>query len=175
MAQKGLRELMRGRILAPLAALLLACAMSGALGAPRDKSPAWASLTADQQQVLAPLSGDWSKLAREQKIKWIGIAKRYPTMKPEEQKRAQGRMQRWAKLTPAQRWEAREQYRSIGKAAPNRREELRRYWAEYQALPPHEKRMFDVPPSYVPPAERRQRTRSPKTRPHSAYVLPAPL
>ena len=94
---------MRGRILAPLAALLLACAMSGALGAPRDKSPAWASLTADQQQVLAPLSGDWSKLAREQKIKWIGIAKRYPTMKPEEQKRAQGRMQRWAKLTPAQR------------------------------------------------------------------------
>jgi len=175
MAEESLVELMRGWIRTALAALLLACAMTGAVGAPKDKSPAWASLTADQQQVLAPLSGDWSKLSREQKIKWLGIAKRYPTMKSEEQKRAQERMQRWAKLTPAQRWEAREQYRSIDKVATSRREELRRYWAEYQALPPHEKRMFDVPPSYVPPAERRQRAPSPKTRPHSAYVLPAPL
>ena len=179
MAEEGFRELMRGthfpRTLAAVAALLLGLAMTGALGAPKDRGPVWASLTADQQQVLAPLSGEWNKLPREQKIKWIGIAKRYPTMKPVEQKRAQGRMQLWSKLTPAQRWEAREQYRSIGKVAPNRREELRRYWADYQALPPHEKRMFDVPPSYVPPAERRQRAHSPKVKPHSAFVLPAPL
>ncbi len=166
---------MRGRILAVVAALLLGFAVPGAIGAPKEKAPAWASLTADQQQVLAPLSGEWGKLSRDQKTKWLGIAKRYPAMKFEEQQRAQGRMQRWAKLTPDQRREAREQYRSIGKVAPSRREELRRYWAEYQALPPHEKRMFDVPPSYVPPAERRQRAPSPKTRPHSAYVLPAPL
>jgi hypothetical protein len=173
MAEKGFRELMR----AALAALLLGLALTSAIGAPKEKEkgPAWASLTADQQQALAPLSGEWSKLARDQKTKWLGIAKRYPALNPEEQKRAQGRMQLWAKLTPAQRAEAREQYRSIGKAAPSRREELHRYWAEYQALPPHEKRMFDVPPSYVPPAERRQRAASPKTRPHSTYVLPAPL
>ena len=160
---------------AALAALLLGLALTSAIGAPKEKGPAWASLTADQQQALAPLSAEWGKLARDQKTKWLGIAKRYPAMNPEEQKRVQGRMQLWAKLTPAQRSEAREQYRSIGKAAPSRREELHRYWAEYQALPPHEKRMFDVPPSYVPPAERRQRPNSPKTRPHSTYVLPAPL
>jgi hypothetical protein len=161
-----------------IAAALLLCALAATsvIAAPKEKGPAWAALTADQQQVLAPLSGEWGRLSREQKTKWIGIAKRYPGMKPEGQKRVQSRMQKWVKLTPEQRWQAREQYRSIGKLAPDRRrEELRRHWAEYQALPPHEKRMFDVPPSYVPPAERRQRAASPKKKPSPAYVLPAPL
>ena len=170
-----MRRLMHGRLLAAVAALLLGIAMTGAIAAPKDRGPAWATLTADQQQVLAPLAGEWNKLPRDQKTKWIGIAKRYPRMKAEEQTRVHNRMQRWAKLTPAQRWEAREQYRSIGKAASIRREQLRKYWADYQALPPHEKRMFDVPPSYVPPAERRQRATSPRKKPSSTYVLPAPL
>lgn len=143
--------------------------------APKDRGPQWATLTADQQQMLSPLALEWNKLSLEHKKKWLGIAKRYPAMKPEEQKRVQSRMQRWAKLTPEQRWQAREQYRSIGKLAPDRRDELRRHWAEYQALPPHEKRMFDVPPTYVPPAERRQRAASPKHKTNPAYVLPAPL
>ena len=171
MAQESFRQLMR----AILAALLLLALAGGAVAAPQDRGPPWAALNADQQQALAPLAGEWNKLSKPHKTKWLGIAKRYPAMNAQEQKRVQMRMQKWAKLTPQQRDQAREQYRSIGKLAPDRREELRRHWAEYQALPPHEKRMFDVPPSYVPPAERRQRTPSPKTRPHSAYVLPAPL
>jgi hypothetical protein len=157
-----------------LAALLLACAAASAFAAPKDRGPQWASLTADQQQVLAPLAAEWDRLSLPHKTKWLGIAKRYPAMKPDAQKRAQGRMQKWAKLTPEQRWQAREQYRSIGKMAPDRREELRRHWAEYQSLPPHEKRMFDVPPNYTPPAERRQRASSPKKQ-NTRFVLPAPL
>jgi hypothetical protein len=158
---------------AVLAALLLALA-GAALAAPADRGPQWAALNADQQQALAPLAGEWDKLSKPHKTKWLGIAKRYPAMKPEEQERVQRRMQKWAKLTPQQRDQAREQYRSLGKMAPDRREELRRHWADYQALPPHEKRMFDVPPNYVPPAERRQRT-SAKAKQNSRYVLPAPL
>ena len=157
-----------------LAAFLL-CALAGAAAAaPKDRGPEWASLNADQQQVLAPLAPEWNKLSLPHKTKWLGITKRYPAMKPKEQKRVQERMQKWAKLTPEQRWQAREQYRSIGKFAPDRREELRRYWAEYQSLPPHEKRMFDVPPSYLPPAERRQRAPA-KPKQTSRYVLPAQL
>ena len=159
-----------------LAAILLAAlAATGAVAAPKDRGPQWASLNVGQQQALAPLASEWDKLSKPHKTKWLGIAKRYPAMKAEEQKRVQTRMQKWAKLTPQERDQAREQYRSIGKVASDRRDELRRYWAEYQALPPHEKRMFDVPPSYVPPAERRHRVASPKTRPHPAYVLPASL
>lgn len=160
-----------------LAAILLSAlaATGGAVAAPKEKGPAWATLTADQQQALAPLAGEWGKLSTPHKTKWLGIAKRYPAMKPEERKRVQTRMQKWAKLTPQERDQAREQYRSIGKAAPNRRQELRKYWADYQALPPHEKRMFDVPPNYVPPAERRQRSPTAKPKPNPRYVLPAPL
>ena len=159
-----------------LAALLvLALGAGAAVAAPKDQGPQWASLTADQQQALAPLSGEWNKLSKPHKTKWLGIAKRYPAMKAEEQKRVQMRMQKWAKLTPEQRDQAREQYRSIGKLAPDRREELRRHWAEYQSLPPHEKRMFDVPAGYVPPAERRHRAASAKPKPNPRYVLPAPL
>ena len=158
-----------------LAALLLALAATAAVAAPKDRGPQWASLTADQQQVLAPLAAEWNKLSKPHKAKWLGIAKRYPAMKSEEQARVQRRMQRWAKLTPGERDRAREQYRSLAKIAPDRREELRRYWAEYQALPPHEKRMFDVPPNYLPPAERRHRVAPAKSRPHQSFVLPAPL
>ena len=159
-----------------LAAILwLVLGATAAVAAPKDRGPQWASLTADQQQVLAPLAAEWGKLSKPHKTKWLGIAKRYPALQPEEQKRIQMRMQKWAKLTPQQRDQAREQYRSIGKVAPDRREELRRYWAEYQALPPHEKRMFDVPPSYLPPAERRQRAATAKQKQHTRYVLPAPL
>ena len=153
-------------------ALLFALVALPAVAAPKERGPVWASLTADQQQVLAPLQPQWSQLSTDQKRKWLGIAKRYPEMQEVEQKRVQARMQRWANLTPEQRWQAREQYRSLGKMAPDRREELRRYWAEYQSLPAHEKRMFDVPPDYVPPAERR---RAAKPKSTQRYVLPAPL
>jgi hypothetical protein len=155
--------------------VLFALAAGETLAAPKDRTPQWASLTADQQQVLAPLAAEWSKLSRAQKTKWIGVAKRYPKMTPKGQQRVQTRMQKWVKLTPEQRWQAREQYRSIGKMAPQRREELRKYWAEYQALPPHEKRMFDVAPTYVPPAQRRQRAKTPKKKSSPASVVPAPL
>ena len=143
-----------------VAALLIALASVSAAAA--GKSPQWASLTADQQQILAPLQRDWNKLGAEQKAKWLGVAKRYPRMTPNGQKRVQTRMQKWAKLTPEQRAQARERYRNIGKMAPDRRDVLRRQWAEYQTLPPHEKRVFDVPPSYVRPAERRKRVKTPK-------------
>ena len=158
---------------AVLAALLLALA-AAAVAAPKDRGPQWAALTADQQQVLAPLSGEWNKLSLEHKTKWLGITKRYAAMKPEEQKRVQERMHKWTKLTPEQRWQARDQYRNIGKIAPDQREQLRRYWAEYQALPPHERRMFDVPPNYMPPAERRQRAPA-KPKQQTRFVLPPHL
>jgi hypothetical protein len=167
MAAEGRLQLIRSAV-AALLVVLGAVLCSTAFGAePGKKGPLWSTLSEQQHEALAPLANDWDRMSREQKTKWLGIAKRYPKMKPEEQKRVQGRMQKWVKLTPEQRWQAREQYRSLGKIAPDRREELRRHWAEYQALPPHEKRMFDVPPNYMPPAVRRQRVKpQPPTIPH---------
>jgi hypothetical protein len=117
--------------------------------------PAWAELTADQQMILAPLKADWESLEPERRRKWIGIAKRYPTMKVEEQERVQRRMQAWAKLSPEQRRQARENYRRIVKAPPEKREKLRQAWAEYQALPADQRQ--SLVPSPQPPAQKKRR------------------
>ena len=98
--------------------------------------PAWGELTSEQQTVLAPLKADWDALDRERKLKWLGIAKRYSGMKPEEQGRVQKRMQAWAKLTPQQRRQARETFKQLAKQPPEQRDKLRDKWAEYQRQQP---------------------------------------
>ena len=151
MAEEARRALKRA-----LAALVLATTVLSASAAPPQKSrPAWAELTASQQQILDPLKPDWDQLTSSRKANWIGIANRYPSMKPEEQKRVRERMQSWAKLTPEQRRVARERYKSMGKLPPEKRQDLQQQWAEYQALPPGERRMFDTPPTNKA-AERRK-------------------
>jgi len=85
MAQKARFALTRA-----LAAIALALAVSAAGAAgPAKKSPSWAELTADQQEILAPLKPQWEQLSVERRKKWVGIAKRYPAMKAEEQVRAE--------------------------------------------------------------------------------------
>jgi hypothetical protein len=113
--------------------------------------PAWAELTAEQQQVLAPLKSDWDALEPERRQKWIAIAKRYPRMQAEEQQRVTRRMQAWAKLTPEQRRQARENYKRLAKVPREERsKDLRESWAEYQALPPHERQSLVPTPSTDP-------------------------
>lgn len=115
-----------------LLALFLSCA---AFAAPPKQNPAWADLTPEQQQTLAPLAGEWNTLDPARRSKWIGIAKRYPGMTETEQKRVQTRMADWVKLTPDQRRDAREQYRKIGKLPPGKRDVVSQQWEEYQQLP----------------------------------------
>lgn len=103
------------------------------------KPPSWAELTQDQKSTLAPLSEDWDSLNTQRKRKWLGIAKRYPTMKADEQSNVQRRMQDWAKLTAEQRRSAREGFKSISKLPPKQKQVLRDKWEEYQQLPEDER------------------------------------
>jgi hypothetical protein len=118
-----------------LLALGLAVGAGSALAQGKPKRPAWAELTAEQQQILAPLKADWESIEPERRRKWIGIAKRYPKMKPQAQQRVQKRMQAWAKLTPEQRRQARENYKRLAKDA-EKKKALREHWAEYQRQRP---------------------------------------
>jgi len=121
-----------------------------------DVRPAWAELTAEQQQVLAPLKADWDTLEPDRRLKWIAIAKRYPRMKPLEQQRVQRRMQTWATLSPEQRRIARENYKQLAKAPARQaqKKNLSQAWAEYQALSPYERQSL-VPTDSTDP--RRQK------------------
>lgn len=106
---------------------------------PPIKQPAWKELTPEQQGILAPLSGEWDKLESYRRKKWIGIAKRYPSMSPDEQARIQRRMATWVKMTPAERHAAREKYLALQKAPSEQKEAVKQRWQEYKALPDEEK------------------------------------
>ena len=98
------------------------------------KQPDWSQLTAEQQQILAPLASDWNNFDERRRKKWLLTAKRYPKMKPEQQQRLQTQMQDWAKLTPEQRTIARENYKKLAKQPPEKREVVKQKWREDQRL-----------------------------------------
>lgn len=99
--------------------------------------PLWIELTPLQQQALAPLASDWNNLDSIRKKKWLALANKFPTMKPEEQLRMQERMREWAKLTPEQRRTARESFARTNKLNP---EQKSAKWEQYQNLPEEEKK-----------------------------------
>ena len=102
--------------------------------------PTWSELAIDQQEILAPLSGTWDDLDNVRRRKWLAIAKRYPSMKPEEQARAKRRMEAWATLSPEQRQEARKGFKNIEKLPAEKRQTLRESWEKYQQLPEDKRR-----------------------------------
>lgn len=99
--------------------------------------PLWKDLTAAQRIALDPLKAEWDHLDSARKAKWIDIANRYGSMKPDEQQRVQERMRAWVKLTPEERRVARENYtlsKKVGKT------EKASQWEQYQQLPEDQKR-----------------------------------
>jgi hypothetical protein len=158
-------------------ALVFACASHAA--APK-KNPSWAELTPAQQQTLQPLAGEWDTLDAARRVKWIGIAKRYPAMSEIEQKRVQTRMSDWVKLTPDQRRVAREQFRKIGKLPTARREVVTQQWEEYQQLPADVKKNLAAETKKktekIEPRSRAKTAQAKKQKPPAvtAPVAPAP-
>lgn len=99
--------------------------------------PLWRSLTPAQQLALQPLQGEWDQMDGVRKQKWLQLANRFATLKPEEQQRVHERMREWVKLTPEQRELARETYTRTRKIAP---EEKNATWESYQQLPEEQKK-----------------------------------
>lgn len=96
----------------------------------------WVNLSADQKAALSPLAGEWDAMDSLRQKKWLGIADKYSTMKPEEQKRIQERVAAWVKLTPEQRMMARENFTNTAKKTP---EQKSAQWQQYQQLSDEEK------------------------------------
>lgn len=73
------------------------------------------------------------------KKKWLGIADRYPGMKPDEQQRTQDRMHEWAALTPEQRAKVRDSYKDFNQLPPEQKQVVKQKWEAYSSLPADEK------------------------------------
>ena len=120
-----------------LLSVLLCSSIAAAFGADiAEGGPAWETLTAAQQQALAPLSKEWQQLPPNRKAKWLELAARYPRLSAERQQRLQQRMTEWARLSPEQRGQARTNFQEARRLS---HEERREQWEAYKALPKESK------------------------------------
>ena len=103
---------------------------------PVDK-PLWLQLSKPQQVALEPLAAEWDKMEGVRKQKWLDIANRFASMKPDEQQRVHERMRDWVKLTPDERRVARENYARTKKIEPAQKSAQ---WEQYQHLPEEQKK-----------------------------------
>lgn len=128
--------------------IILSLALAGPLAAAEPSptavlgtppQPGWSLLSAQQKNVLAPLAAEWDKLDNIRRKKWLGIAERYPAMKPEEQQRVQDRMREWATLTPEQRAKVRDTYKEFNQLPSEQKQTVKQKWEAYSNLPHEEK------------------------------------
>lgn len=104
---------------------------------PLPGKPMWKDLSPPQQVALDPLKGEWDRMETMRKQKWLDIANRYASMKPDEQLRMQERMRDWTRLTPDERRLARENY-TLSKKIDKSQKSAE--WEKYQQLPEEEKK-----------------------------------
>lgn len=154
--------------IAAAVALLVALTCPVGAAVPSLKQPKWVELSPQQREILAPLSLEWDKLETFRRKKWLGIARRYPSLSPPEQQRMQRRMQAWVKLSPEERTQVREQFKNLKQAPPELRQAIKQKWQEYEELPEAEKERLK---------QSTKRKPQPKTaagKPTPPAALPAP-
>ena len=105
---------------------------------PLDK-PLWASLTPAQKIALAPIADEWDQADGVRKKKWLEIANRFASMKPDEQARVHERMRDLFKMSPEERRVVRENYTRAKKIDPTQKSEQ---WEKYQQLPEEKKKQL---------------------------------
>jgi hypothetical protein len=101
--------------------------------------PLWNTLSRPQQVALEPLAGEWDRMEGVRKQKWLEIANRFSSMKPDEQARVHDRMRDWLKMTPEERRVVRENYTRTKKIDPSQKTQQ---WEQYQQLPEEQKKQL---------------------------------
>ena len=96
----------------------------------------WGSLSPAERAILQPLSGQWASLPDDVQDKWIGVARRYPSLSPQAQARVRDRMTDWSQASPKQRSEARLRFQNARELPADERQQK---WQAYQALPAEKK------------------------------------
>ena len=101
-----------------------------------EAGPRWSDLKPEQREILQPLHTLWPTLEENRKLKWLAIAKNFPTLSPQAQQIAQDRMREWAAMTPAQRYQARLHFAQSQQLSTD---EKVAKWEAYQSLNNEEK------------------------------------
>lgn len=118
-----------------LVAGALALLAAGPLPAAEAAVP-WATLNGVEREVLATLESDWTRMDTAGQQKWLKLAGRFASLRPEDQVRIRARMAEWSRLTPVERMLARQQFLDSRDWPARDRQER---WQAYQALSPEQR------------------------------------
>lgn len=151
--------------------LLLALGLGSAAHAADAGGPAWAALSPQQRNALAPLAGDWANLDAPRRQKWLEVAARFDQLSTAERERVQQRMGDWARLSPSERGQARLNYQGAKQLSIEARQAR---WEAYQALPEDQRRRLAAQGQAPAPAPRAGAASAPAGRPAVAAAKPRP-
>ncbi|MBV8046654.1 MAG: DUF3106 domain-containing protein [Paludibacterium sp.] len=93
--------------------LVLSLCVAAALAAAQPASPDWGELSAHQQRVLAPVSGEWNRFAPAHKARLLAMVPLYDQLAPAAQQRFTVRLKTWAELTGEQQDLARQHWQRL--------------------------------------------------------------
>ena len=105
---------------------LAACCMliAAASANARPATPSWEQLDARQQQVLAPLSGEWNRFSPAHKQQLLALVPRYDSLSAGEKHNVTARLRQWADLSEEQRAEARRHWQLLQSMPAGQRQQL---------------------------------------------------
>jgi hypothetical protein len=154
-----------GRILLPLAAMLLA---SEVAAAPPDTIPQyagmqandsrvgtndggdnvratplpWSQLNPTQRTMFAPLRSEWNQLPPQRQQRMASRAEYWMQLPPERRAQIQQRLVRWAHMTPEQRREAAQGERAFQAMPQADRQRVLDAYQRFKALSPEQRQML---------------------------------
>lgn len=123
------------------------------LRAPQTPVP-WTSLSAAQQQMLAPVHDQWNELHPERQHRLAEHALHWVTLPPKHQQKIQERLAHWADMTPTERRQLRENARAFRDLTPAERAKVSAAYRKFQSLSPAERRALHARWHAMPPTQR---------------------
>ena len=149
-----------------VAIVLLALAAPAFAQAPAPPAPAapvaWASLSVEQQRLLAPYSAQWQGMPAERQAALARGSQRWLAMPPDQRAAARERFQQWRALPPERRALLRERLERFRALPPEQQREVRENFHRFQSLPPERRAMLRQRWQRATPAERAE-----DARPHA--------
>lgn len=99
----------------------------------------WSELSPKQQELLAPLKGDWNSMTDAQQERWLKVGRKYENEPEDRQAIMRERVSTWSELSPREKAAARENYKALKE---KRQGERNSSWNSYQSLDPKKRDEF---------------------------------
>jgi hypothetical protein len=99
----------------------------------------WSSLSAAQQNLLAPLQPQWDTLPPARQEHMLERTQEWMKLPPDRQQEIRDRIERWQQMTPEQRAQARQNQHLYDTLPTDKQQQLHDAFKRFQQLPPDQR------------------------------------